>query len=298
MRMQIRKLFCSLSLFETALAISLFSSYGCQSNSEETIRPPQRKQQEKQYITKDEKKTDKIVPATNKPEENSTKNDASHKITISVSADKFRNINKVESNGINGNGFLNNNNFVTRWNILGPFPCVKITANQTAKSISQATLHHKLMKNEKKLSGTEKAKAQKWMLARFESPSNPGEINLRNFFKNKSGQFAAYAVTYLQCPTKMSRLTLYTGSSGYIKVWINHQLVHTYDHNSRAGKWDQDVIKNIELRKGYNLVIVKCVSTAEKWDFYFRLADSQNLPMKFIPFQDTSKSSPKILSQK
>jgi hypothetical protein len=282
--------------FETVLVSFLLFVYGCRNRSYEPIHPPRKKQQEKQYISQDEKKLGKTTPVTAEAAEDSKKNNAACKITISVSADKFRNISKVELNGVNGNGFLDNSNFVTRWNILGPFPCGLTLAEKNALA-GKAALHRKLIKNEKKLSGIEKTAEQKWLLARFESSSRPGEINLRNFFRNKPGQLAAYAVTYLQCSKKMSHLTLYTGSSGYIKVWINHQLVHTYDHNYRQGKWDQDVIQNIELRKGYNQIVVKCVSTAEDWNFYFRLADAQNLPMKFIPFQNPTTSK-QLLSKK
>ena len=289
MQMQIRTFFCKLSLPAAILAAFLISAQGCRSHSEEPIRPPQKKQQEKQYIIK-KPKINETISATAKPDDTSVTNDITRKITTSVSADKYRNINKVEANGIDGNGFLSNNNFVVRWNILGPFPCSSSATEKTSQSVGKATLHRKLMKGEKKLSGTESTD-QKWLLARFESPNSPGEINLRNFFKNKPGQFAAYAVTYLQCPQKMPHLTLYTGSSGYIKVWINHQLVHTYDHNSRKGKWDQDVIQNIELRKGYNQIVVKCVSTSKDWNFYFRLADAQNLPMKFTPTKSNKKNS-------
>ncbi|MDD5727902.1 MAG: hypothetical protein PHV59_04975, partial [Victivallales bacterium] len=166
--------------------------------------------------------------------------------------------------------------------ILGPLACPLITEPSDPVN-GQSVLHRKLLKNEKELSGSEAIPGMKWQLARFESPQTPGKINLRDFFKNSPEQSAAYAVTYLQCSETLSQLTLYTGSSGYIKVWLNHQLVHTYDHNEREGKWDQDIIKNIKLRKGYNLLVVKCVATAEDWCFYLRLADADNMPLKFIP---------------
>jgi len=131
-------------------------------------------------------------------------------------------------------------------------------------------------------------------LARFESPRKPGEINLRSFFKkDKRDNLIAYAVTYLSCDKALSNLTLYTGSSAYIKVWINHQLVHAYDHLKRRGKWDQDVINNIKLRKGYNLIVVKCVALEKDWNFYLRLADAKNIPLKFIPAKEVFNSKSK-----
>ena len=259
-------------LLKSCLAALAITIYGCNSDSNK-FEPPKKKQSEKQYITKEKQKNlPTAIPVV------------INKIEISKTAIKYRNINEVITNGISGNGFLTNINFVTRWNILGAFlyKTEKLTDNKV-----KSVLHDKLIVDEKKLTGGEKIKAPlKWQLARFESPKKPGEINLRSFFKDKNEKLAAYAVTYLSCKESLSGLTLYTGSSGYIKIWINHQLVHAYDHIKRRGKWDQDVIKNIKLRKGYNLIVVKCVAVEKDWNFYLRLADAQNLPLKFIPAKE------------
>ncbi len=266
--MSIRSFILKISSITLALII-----YGCSHNTENTFEPPQKKQSEKQYITKEKKKK-------NIPEEKTVNN----KIVISKTAVKYRNVNEVATNHVNGDGFLTNINFVTRWNILGPFP---YKAEKTADNKTKSVLHEKLIENEKTLTGGEKVKAPlKWQLARFESPEKPGEINLRTFFKDKRENLTAYAVTYLNCQKELSNLTLYAGSSGYIKIWINHQLVHAYDHSKRKGKWDQDVIKNIKLQKAYNLVVVKCVAIEKDWNFYLRFADAKNLPIKFIPAQE------------
>ncbi|MDD5599810.1 MAG: hypothetical protein PHV82_17830, partial [Victivallaceae bacterium] len=132
----------------------------------------------------------------------------------------------------------------------------------------------------------EPAGSLKWQLARFEGVKNPGEIDLRRFFKTESEYLIAYAVTYLECDEDLSKLTLYTGGSSYIKIWINHQLVHAYDHLRREGKWDQDVIKDIALKKGYNQIVVKCVAVGNSWNFFLRLADADNRPLKFIPVDE------------
>lgn len=257
-----------------SIALALIMS-GCSHNAQNSFEPPRKKQAEKQYITKEDKKKDILEAKT-----------TSDKIVTSNTAVKYRNINEVVLNHISGDGFLTNINFVTRWNILGPFV---YKAGNPVDSKIKSVLHEKLIENEKTLTGSEKVKApMKWQLARFESPEKPGEINLRTFFKNSLENLAAYAVTYLDCKEELSNLTLYTGSSGYIKIWINHQLIHTYDHSKRKGKWDQDVIKNIKLQKGYNLIVVKCVALENDWNFYLRFADAKNLPIKFIPAKEAS----------
>jgi hypothetical protein len=254
------------------IVIFALSVPGCRHGAGEKILPPPEKRPEKQYITEIPQTRPEAVPA--EPAAATTK--------TSVSTKEFQNVSKVEINGTDSSGFLNNDNFVTRWNILGPFAC-PAAAEPPDPVDGQSLLHRELLKNEKELSGSEAIPGVKWQLARFESPQTPGKINLRNFFKGSSGRSAAYAVTYLQCDEALSPLILYTGSSGYIKVWLNRQLIHAYDRNEREGQWDQDIIKNIKLRKSYNLLVVKCVATAEDWCFYLRLAAADNIPLKFVP---------------
>ncbi|MFA6715825.1 MAG: hypothetical protein WC082_13420 [Victivallales bacterium] len=254
-----------------ALAV-IFS--GCSSDTAERFEPPPKKQVEKKYIAKDKEKSEKNKPPASRP----------------AVPPKYRNINKVVLNYIDGDGFLADANFITRWNILGPFP---YKAEKMADNQIKSVLHEVLLENEKKLTGEESAGSLKWQLARFEGVKNPGEINLRKFFKTEKEYLIAYAVTYLECNEDISKLTLYAGGSGYLKIWINHQLVHAYDHLRREGKWDQDVIKDITLKKGYNLIVVKSVAVENSWNFFLRLADADNRPLKFIPVDEPGKSQGK-----
>lgn len=248
---------------------------GCNSDLADRFEPPPEKQPEKQYTAKD-KNRDKPAPASPEP------------VTSPPAAErKYRNINKVVLNHVSGDGFLADGNFVTRWNILGPFP---YKAEKMADNQVKSVLHDNLLENEKELTGDEAVGALKWQLARFAGGENPGKINLRKFFKDKSEYLIAYAVTYLQCDQDLARLTLYTGGSAYIKVWINHQLVHAYDHLRRESGWDQDVVRDIVLKKGYNLIVVKCVAVAESWNFFLRLADAENRPLKFFPVDEPGDS--------
>ena len=281
MLMSIRNFLLLIGL--TAITIIV---YGCHSGSRDKFEPPPKKQVEKKYITKNkivsQKKESRKAPAKSTVKLPATKTDAG------ADTAKYPNINKVVLNHVDGNAFLTNVNFVTRWNILGPFP---YKAEKLAEHRIKSVLHDILMPEEKMLTGREKAAAPaKWQLARFESPEKPGEINLRSLFKDKNDYLITYAVTYLYSDKGLPNLTLYTGGSSYIKVWINHQLVHAYDQMERQGKWDQDTIKNITLKKGYNLIVVKCVAFEKDWNFYLRLADGENLPLKFIPVNSRIKS--------
>ncbi len=197
--------------------------------------------------------------------------------------EKRLNINKLIVPATETNRFLSSDCFVTRWNILGPF--LYDPENNPKMEFSEI-IHEPFMDEEKKLTGVEKAANHNigWQLVRFESSKYPGEIDLQKLFKNQGRHAAVYAVTYLECAEPMSNLILYTGSSGFLKIWINHKLVHTYNQAVRGGKWDQDAVKEIKLQQGFNQIVVKSVSTGgEDWNFYLRLASNNDFPLKFQP---------------
>ena len=155
--------------------------------------------------------------------------------------------------------------------------------NNKGQELSEI-VHEPFMPEEKSLTGGEKIDSRNigWQQVRFESSKYPGEIDLQKLFKKQVRHAAVYAVTYLECAAPMSSLILYTGSSGFLKIWINHKLVHTYNQTVREGKWDQDAVKGIKLQQGFNQIVVKSVSTGgEDWNFYFRLASESDLPFKF-----------------
>ncbi|MFA6101987.1 MAG: hypothetical protein WCV67_02345 [Victivallaceae bacterium] len=196
---------------------------------------------------------------------------------------KYLNVNNLIVPETEAGRFLSSECFVTRWNILGPF----IYDPENYKKTDFAEIVHELfMQEEKSLTGVERTANPNigWQLARFESSKYPGEIDLRKLFKNQVRHGAVYAVTYLKCTEPMSSLILYAGSSGFLKIWINHKLVHTYNQAVREGKWDQDAINGVKLQQGFNQIVVKSVSTGgEDWNFYFRLASENDLPLKFRP---------------
>ena len=127
-------------LFKSGLTALAVVIYGCHSDSANKFEPPSKKQVEKQYVTKDKEKT---VSA-----KSSETPALPPKIKISKTAAKSRNISKVVMNNANGDAFLANINFVTRWNILGPFP---YKAEKQVDNKIKSVLHDKLLIGEKNL---------------------------------------------------------------------------------------------------------------------------------------------------
>jgi hypothetical protein len=175
-----------------------------------------------------------------------------------------------------GSRFLSKDNFVTRWAVYGPF---KFKHSLKQQTVLATIIHRPFVANEKRLSGASDNR-QILLSNANDSKKFPGRINLAQIYPGVE-YAAAYAVAYLDSEQAMSNLKLYCGSGGYIKIWLNGQLVHTYNRKNRDSHWDQDIINGIKLRKGRNQVVVKSVTLTKPWNFYFRLTNKADLPLTF-----------------
>ncbi|MCP3966011.1 MAG: hypothetical protein GY750_07345 [Lentisphaerae bacterium] len=282
----------SLKYIVISLLVAVWG-FGCRSVDVPNIEPPAQMQVEDQVSSEapdavgELNGLDDLLPGT-RPVSIAQKTAENKTIALKrpeqppvVPFKKHLNVNKVVTTDGNGSLFLSSDNFIVRWNVFGPF---YYSSNDLQLNGTKSVLHREFVKDEKSLTGTEDADTGlTWRLVRFNSKSSPGQVDLAQVYKGKNQYAAAYAVTYLYSKEALDDLILYAGSSGYIKIWVNHQLVHAYDRQPRTGKWDQDVVKNISMRKGYNLVVVKCVSVGSNWDFFLRFSDRNDNPLKFIP---------------
>jgi len=172
--------------------------------------------------------------------------------------------------------FLAPDAFVSKWSILGPFRFKK----NKFKNIGEV-LHFQFIADEQSLQGKRAAPAAAhWQESSFSEEKSVGMIDLNNLYSKNIDYAVAYAVCFLVSPQEFSDLTLLSGGSDFLKIWINKKLVHAYNQGPRKGDLDQDVIKEIKLKKGYNLVVLKCVKMTGEWSFYFRLATKDKLPLR------------------
>jgi len=172
--------------------------------------------------------------------------------------------------------FLSTDNFVTRWSVYGPF---KFKHSLEQQTVLATIIHRPFVDNEKRLNG-DSDNRQILLSNANDSKKFPRRINLAQIYPGVE-YAAAYAVAYLDSEQAMSNLKLYCGSGGYIKIWLNGQLVHTYNRKDRDSHWDQDIINGIKLKKGRNQVVVKSVTLTKPWRFYFRLTNKADLPLTF-----------------
>ena len=121
--------------------------------------------------------------------------------------------------------FLSEDNFVTKWLVLGPFT---FTESDFGGDQQQAAVDKEFMPAEGALDGTQKApKGTSWKEQQFKEGIQAGQCDLDGLYGGIE-HAAAYAVAWVKCPKDLKGVKLYTGSDDYIKVWINGKLVHTY----------------------------------------------------------------------
>ena len=176
--------------------------------------------------------------------------------------------------------FLKPESFVMCWQISGPYPA----SASIIKAEGPAIIHHEFVQNEKNLNGFDQIPGgNKWVTLPAPLKGPMGRVNLDPLWKKANGPSAAYAVTSLFCPKEMKNLTLKTGSSDYLKIWINGKLEQTFNREKRTGKFDQDSVKGVYLKKGINYIVVKTLCFSAPWQFYLRFADSKGLPIAILP---------------
>jgi hypothetical protein len=158
--------------------------------------------------------------------------------------------------------------FVTKWALLGPFA---FGENEFGGYPQTASADKEFMPNESALDGTQappKDSKAKWQVKSFNDTDSPGKVDL-----GEAEHVATYAVAVVDSPEAITDAKLLVGSDDYIKVWVNGKLVHTFKTECRAGEADQETVTGISLKKGENVIVVKCINVLAGYDFFVRFTD-------------------------
>jgi hypothetical protein len=149
--------------------------------------------------------------------------------------------------------------FVTRWNLIGPFEAPDMAFLTTAyPPETEIPLNQKYAGKGGQEVSWKKAEADE-----------TGYMRLAEFFK-PSEQVIAYGLAYVYSPeTRLTHILL--GSDDGVRVWLDDELVHS-NAAYRGAYPDQDKIK-VNLKKGWNKVLIKVLQGAGGWGFYLRFAD-------------------------
>ena len=91
----------------------------------------------------------------------------------------------------------------------------------------------------------------------------------------------AYAVCYLRSAADQRGLQMLVGSDDETKIYLNGKLVHKYAV-PRSFAADQDLVPDITLNAGLNVLVLKVANEGDDWKGSIRFTDAQGNPVKGI----------------
>ena len=163
---------------------------------------------------------------------------------------------------------------VNKWRVLGPFSFEKKKYKKEEEGCQEA-LDDKFVPNEKALAilGNEAdCGGKKW---KNENASFvDGLVDLDAVCDGKDYS-VAYLVANVKSPKDVKNCKLLMGSDDYIKVWVNGVQVHVYKEDLRAAHPDDDTVGGINLKKGWNTILIKCVDVYGGWGIYCRITNAK-----------------------
>lgn len=105
-----------------------------------------------------------------------------------------------------------------------------------------------------------------------------GYVNLLNNIQ-PAENVVVYATAYAKSPTAR-KAVVSVGSDDGIKVWINGKLAHGKNAARPAVAGEDEA--PVELRAGWNEILLKITQGGGDWGFYFDLLDADKKPMTDI----------------
>jgi hypothetical protein len=100
-------------------------------------------------------------------------------------------------------------------------------------------------------------------------------LDLNEVLNKDTEQTMGYAVTYIRSDADRDNLRLKMGSNDEGKVYLNGKvLVKTSE--PRSLDQDSDVVRNVTLKKGVNVVVFKIYNEGADWQGCLRFTDANN----------------------
>lgn len=153
--------------------------------------------------------------------------------------------------------------FIKEWNLIGPFDAPDMSYLQTAYPPEKELALNKKYKGKNNLN-------LQWK--RIQAPES-GFVNLAGLLEPNE-QTAAYGQVYVFSPEDR-RAHLLIGSDDGVRIWLNSELIHS-NPAYRGAYPDQDKIP-VELKKGWNTLLVKILQGGGGWGFYVRFIDPEGI---------------------
>jgi hypothetical protein len=173
--------------------------------------------------------------------------------------------------------------FAVEWNVVGPFPAADMNDLQTVYA------------PEREIDLTKKYKGKNdvevgWRVVHAD---DTGYIRLDQLVQPHE-QVLVYGLGYVYSPDDRQAVIL-LGSDDGIRVWVNDELVHT-NPSYRGAAPDQDRLA-VNLKQGWNKVLIKVLQGAGGWGYYFRFSDPKAELLWALKPGDVNKAGESSVSQ-
>jgi hypothetical protein len=96
-----------------------------------------------------------------------------------------------------------------------------------------------------------------------------------------SDSCGGYAVAYLEAPEEMRAITFSLSSNDNGKIFLNGKSIYTYV-GGRALAEDADIVEDLTLNKGTNVLIFKVWNDSNNWQECLRLLTKDDKPVKNV----------------
>ena len=165
--------------------------------------------------------------------------------------------------------------FLQDWLVLVPIPLIP-------ERIAEA-LDHQQTPDEANLSprrGDKIAVAGRDLVWQ-EYHSTDHSLDLTGFVGQQVTFSAGYAVCYVVAERDMEGLRIKVGSDDDCKVYLNGKQIYRYNQ-PRGCLRDEDMVSDLTLRKGANVLVFKIVNRDYFWEGCLRFVDQRGDPVKAI----------------
>jgi hypothetical protein len=168
------------------------------------------------------------------------------------------------------------------WLVLGPLPSPVSIPSAQDSAANRAAMADLLAKtalpNEALLAPAEGQKVEfagktlAWRRVRLGALAD--EVDLNKVFGGENANAGAYAVAYLDSPKEVNDATLLLGTDDGVVVYLNGERVWSVDR-IRGVAADEDTVKNVRLKKGRNVLLVKVGQGVGGWGLTARVEPAE-----------------------
>jgi hypothetical protein len=110
-------------------------------------------------------------------------------------------------------------------------------------------------------------------------------------FKDLSGtsteNVAGWAVAYIVADQEMKGLTLKMNSNDQGKVYLNGKELAKFTETRALEKEQEDAVKDVTLKKGVNVLVLKVINEINDWSGSVRFLDASGKPVTNVRVQST-----------